>query len=152
MSTISLNPSRSTTPIYLLPRLRDERNPARDWRIPVEAPSQFWTSHVDNAFEEKHGPGNTEIMIQASVCSYQWFSFKKLFGYDWESEKLDPSFMNVGKEELPHLVQYAVFKKRCYCAVLDVKRVGHDDVVVAKMEVPEHLTFPFGFHGFWVHK
>ncbi|KAK8944361.1 hypothetical protein KSP39_PZI008362 [Platanthera zijinensis] len=261
MSTVSLNPSRPTTPIYLLPRLGDERNPARDWRIPVEAPSQFWTSHVGNAFEEKHGSGNTEIKIQASVCSYQWFSFKKLFGYDWESEKLDPSFMNVGKEELPHLVQisimlnangvccwssvvnsssswneptdfpiinpsnsgqrnkflyasttsgirrllpyfpfdsvikldcfdgvvkswwsgsrrfvgepmfvskrtgdddedgyiivvevkqYAVFKKRCYLVVLDAKRVGHDDAVVAKMEVPEHLTFPFGFHGFWV--
>ncbi|KAK8944364.1 hypothetical protein KSP39_PZI008361 [Platanthera zijinensis] len=35
-----------------------------------------------------------------------------------------------------YLIQYAVFKKRCYLVVLDAKRVGHDDVVVAKMEVP----------------
>ncbi|KAK8946082.1 hypothetical protein KSP40_PGU016367 [Platanthera guangdongensis] len=248
ISTISLNPSRSTTPIYLLPRSLDKKNRARDWRIPVEAPSQLWTSHVCNAFEEKDGTGNIDIKIQASVCSYQWFNFKKMFGYDWQSEKLDPSFMNVGMKEVPHLVQisimlnsngacswctianssshwnkpadfpiinplnsgqshrfmyassttgsrkllpyfpydsvikldcdtgivkswcpgsrsfigepmfiskktteeedgyivvveYAVLKQRCYLVVLDAKRVGHDDAVIVKMEVPEHLRF-----------
>ncbi|KAK8945339.1 hypothetical protein KSP40_PGU016370 [Platanthera guangdongensis] len=61
-----------------------------------------------------------------------------------------------GVAEPPHCITralfYAVFKKRCYLAVLDAKRVGRDDVVLVKMEVPEHLTFPLGFHGFWVDK
>lgn len=256
ISTVSLNPSQPTTPIYLLPRFSDSTNPARDWRIPIEAPSQLWTTHVGNAFEEKDCSGNVEIKIQASVCSYQWFNFKKMFGYDWQSEKLDPSFMNAGKQGKSHLVQisivldakgtchwctvgnssrqwnkpadfpiinpiksgksnrfmyassttgsrkflphfpydsvikldcsngvvkswwpgsrrfvgepmfiskrtadeedgyiivveYAVFQRRCNLVVLDAKRIGYDDAVIVKLEVPEHLRFPLGFHGVW---
>ena len=33
--------------------------------------------------------------------------------------------------------------------ILDPKRVGEDDAVVARLEVPKHLNFPLGFHGFW---
>ncbi|KAI0500969.1 hypothetical protein KFK09_019187 [Dendrobium nobile] len=258
ISAISLNPSQPTTPIYLLPRFSNNTI-SRDWRIPIEAPSQLWTCHVGNAYEEKDGNGKTKIKIQASVCSYQWFNHKKLFGYDSQSSKLDPSFMNVEQQLLPHLVkisieldaegscllcsivdsatqwknlvdfpvinptnsgkanrfmyacstsgyreflphfpfdivvkfdfsngikkslctesrkfigepmfisknakdeedgyivviEYAVFKQKCYLVVLDAKRIGYDDAIVVKLEVPKHLTFPFGFHGFWDEK
>ncbi|KAH0456259.1 hypothetical protein IEQ34_014166 [Dendrobium chrysotoxum] len=255
ISTISLNPNQPTTPIYLLPRFYNDTI-QRDWRIPVEAPSQLWTSHVGNAYEEEDGNGKTKIKIQASVCSYQWFNYEKIFGYDWQHSKLDPSFMNADKQALPHLVkilieldargsclfcsvadssihwkksadfpvinptnsgksnrfmyanstsgsnkflpyfpfdtvvkfdsyndivktwctenrrfigepmfiskgtkyeedgyiiviEYAISKQKCYLVVLDAKRIGDDDAIVVKLEVPEHLSFPFGFHGFW---
>ncbi|CAN4125912.1 unnamed protein product [Withania somnifera] len=110
ISALSVNPSKPTSPIYLLPRFPNKQtNIERDWRKPIEAPSQMWVLHVGNAFEEINGEnGNVNIQIQASGCSYQWFNFQKMFGYDWQSGKLDPSMMNVqqGEEKLlPHLVQ-----------------------------------------------
>ena len=33
--------------------------------------------------------------------------------------------------------------------VLDARKIGESNAVVAKLEVPKHLTFPMGFHGFW---
>ncbi|PKA61100.1 Carotenoid cleavage dioxygenase 7, chloroplastic [Apostasia shenzhenica] len=278
ISTLSVNPSQATTPIYLLPRFSNGRESARDWRIPIKAPSQLWTSHMANAFEEDDGAGNLFIQFQASVCSYKWFNFGKMFGYDWRSAKLDPSFMNMveSKQLLPHLVQisieldangscqwcsvsepssqwnriadfpvinlshsgqkhrflyasstsgsskflphfpydtilkmncsnglveswrpgsrrfigepifipkvasryeedgyvvfvepkckkpdlgsntllnrnfeYAVSEQRCYLVILDAKRIGHEEALVTKLEVPHHLTFPLGFHGIW---
>ncbi|PKU83916.1 Carotenoid cleavage dioxygenase 7, chloroplastic [Dendrobium catenatum] len=257
ITKLLIHGNQPTTPIYLLPRFSNNTI-SRDWRIPIEAPSQLWTCHVGNAYEEKDGNGKTKIKIQASVCSYQWFNQKKLFGYDSQSSKLDPSFMNVEQQLLPHLVkisieldaegscllcsivdsstqwknlvdfpvinptnsgkanrfmyasstsgsreflphfpfdtvvkfdfsngitkswctesrkfigepmfisknakvcsfqaegkQYAVFKQKCYLVVLDAKRIGHDDAIEVKLEVPKHLTFPFGFHGFWNEK
>lgn len=68
----------------------------------------MWVLHVGNAFEEKSADGGVDIHIQASSCSYQWFNFQKMFGYDWQSGKLDPSVMNLkqGQESLlPHLVK-----------------------------------------------
>ncbi|XP_059446418.1 carotenoid cleavage dioxygenase 7, chloroplastic [Corylus avellana] len=256
ISAISVNPSKPTSPIYLLPRFPDKFG--RDWRVPVEAPSQFWLLHVGNAFESKDLHGNLHIQIHAATCSYQWFNFHKVFGYNWQSGKLDPSSMNVNEGEndqlLPHLsqvciqldadgnsqkcsveplnewkrpsdfpvinpafsgtkntyiyaatssgsrptlphfpfdsvvkldlldtsvhtwsashrkfigepifvpkgdgeddgyllvVEYAVSIQRCYLVVLDPKRVGEDDALVARLEVPKHLNFPLGFHGFW---
>lgn len=80
ISALSVNPSKPTSPIYLLPRFPSDSE-ARDWRIPIEAPSQMWVLHVGNAFEEKdHNNGNTHIQIQASGCSYRWFNFQKMFG------------------------------------------------------------------------
>ncbi|KAG0474368.1 hypothetical protein HPP92_014054 [Vanilla planifolia] len=258
VSAVSTNPSQPTTPVYLLPRFSDTSGVNRDWRIPVEAPSQLWISHIGNAFEERDHSGNARIQIQAAVSSYQWWCLEKMFGYDFQSPEFDPSVMNVVDPEKtgPHLVQvsidldaegsclgcsvancstqwhtfadfpvinpahsgrqnrflyasstsgsrkflpffppdtiakldlcnhsvktwmpgkrsfvgeplfvsrgtseeedgyvlvveYAVFKQRCYLVVLDAKRIGEDDAVVAKLQVPKHLRFPSAFHGFW---
>ncbi|KAL2336901.1 hypothetical protein Fmac_011347 [Flemingia macrophylla] len=258
ISALRVNPSKSTSPIYLLPRLPDNGK-ERDWRVPIEAPSQLWVLHVGNAFEVRHAHGNFDIQIQAAACSYQWFNFSKLFGYDWQERKLDPSVMNVkgGSELLPHLVQvsikldsdynchecdvkpmikkwkkssdfpatnpsfsgkknkylyaattmgsrktlpsfpfdtvvkldletdsaqtwtvgsrrfigepifvpkararredegyllvveYAVSMHRCYLVILNPAKIGTDDALVARLEIPSHLNFPLGFHGFW---
>ncbi|KAK1586594.1 hypothetical protein Q3G72_004029 [Acer saccharum] len=256
ISALSLNPSKTTSPIYLLPRFSDEKSVgSRDWRVPVEAPSQMWLLHVGNAFEVKDVHGNSHIQIYASSCSYQWFNFQRLFGYDWQSGRLDPSIMNVKKKELlPHLVQvsinldsngnyqkcsvetlnewknpsdfpiinplfsgkknsciyaatssgsrqnlphfpfdtvvklnvvtkssstwsvgprtfigepifvskgieeddgyllvveYAVSIQRCFLVILNPKRIGEDDALVVRLEVPGNFNFPLGFHGFW---
>nr|GMD36527.1 carotenoid cleavage dioxygenase 7, chloroplastic [Ipomoea batatas] len=260
ISALSVNPSKQTSPIYVLPRFpRNMCIKRKDWKIPVEAPSQMWVLHVGNAFEDRDESGNVEIQIQASGCSYQWFNFQKMFGYDWQSGKLDPAMMNRGEGEdklLPHLVQvsirldrngdcqnvavnelnewgkaadfpaihpdysgrksscvyaatssgsrqalphfpfdtvvklntadksthtwsagrrrfigepvfvpkgtkhdeddgyllvveYAVATQRCYLVVLDAKQIGKSKAMVARAEVPRHLNFPLGFHGFW---
>uniref|UniRef100_A0A1D1YEE4 Carotenoid cleavage dioxygenase 7, chloroplastic n=1 Tax=Anthurium amnicola TaxID=1678845 RepID=A0A1D1YEE4_9ARAE len=264
ISSLSVNPSRPTSPIYLLPRFSDGTGAGgsrRDWRVPIEAPGQLWVLHVGNAFERRDEEGEVEFQLQASACSYHWFNFQKMFGYDWQSGKLDPSFMNVRKGQqslLPHLVnvsirmdadgncrqcsvreasdrwskpadfpainpafsgspnkyvyagttsgsrrflphfpfdsvakldssdgavaawsagrrrfvgepmfvprrgstmgeddgyilvvEYAVCKSRCYLVILDARSIGRGDAVVARMEVPKHLNFPLGFHGFW---
>lgn len=39
--------------------------------------------------------------------------------------------------------------QRCYLVVLDSKLIGMKNGVVARYEVPRHLNFPLGFHGFW---
>ena len=62
ISALSVNPSKPTSPIYLLPRFPDKSGKARDWRVPVEAPSQFWLIHVGNAFEIK------DVIIQSTTC------------------------------------------------------------------------------------
>ncbi|PRQ57426.1 putative oxidoreductase [Rosa chinensis] len=257
ITALSVNPSKDTSPIYLLPRFPDEVNYNRDWRVPIEAPSQFWLLHVCNAYENLDENGNSEIQIHGSACSYEWFNFQKLFGYDWQSGKLDPSVMNINGSQsktLPHLVQvsinldangncqrcdaeplnkwnkssdfpvinpafsgsknkyiyaaassgsrsalpsfpfdmvvklnastksvhtwsvgsrrfigeptfiakgseedegyilvveYAVAVQRCYLVILDSKKIGAADALVARLEVPKHLNFPLGFHGFW---
>ncbi|XP_071691170.1 carotenoid cleavage dioxygenase 7, chloroplastic [Rutidosis leptorrhynchoides] len=258
ISALSLNPSKSTSPIYLLPRFPERNGTRRDWKVPIEAPSQTWVLHVGNAFEETDHNGHTQIQIQASGCSYKWFNFHKLFGYNWQSGNLDPSIMNVdeGERKLsPHLfkvsielnasgecekcsmnplndtwdkstdfpvinsdfggtnntymyastslgarrqlpnfpfdtvvkfnivknttrtwsvgprrfigepifvskgtdeddgyllvVEYAVSEQKCYLAILDAKKIGETNEVVARLEVPKHMNFPLGFHGFW---
>nr|AIF27228.1 carotenoid cleavage dioxygenase 7 [Crocus sativus] len=259
ISALSVNPSQQTSPIYLLPRSSHGENGQRDWREPIEAPAQLWALHVSNAFEERDDTtGDLEIQLLVSVCSYQWFNFQKMFGYNWKTGRLDPSFMNVveSKESLlPHLVQvsiqldkkgachgcsiagssdqwnrpadfpainaaysgqrnsftyagtnsgsrrflphfpfdsvmklnssdgsvamwsagnrtfigepiyiskgeeeddgyilvveYAVSKQRCYLVILDARNIGGANAMVAKLEVPKHLNFPLGFHGFW---
>lgn len=82
ISALSVNPSQPSTPIYVLPRFSaGETNiTKRDWRVPVEAPSQLWGMHIGNAFEERDGDGNLEVQLQVSVCSYQWFNFQRMFG------------------------------------------------------------------------
>ncbi|MFS7898007.1 putative oxidoreductase [Helianthus anomalus] len=79
ITALSVNPSKSTSPIYLLPRF-PEHEERRDWKVPIEAPSQMWVLHVGNAFQETDHNGNTQIRIQASGCSYKWFNFQKMFG------------------------------------------------------------------------
>ncbi|XP_057806169.1 carotenoid cleavage dioxygenase 7, chloroplastic-like [Salvia miltiorrhiza] len=259
ISALSVNPSKTTCPIYVLPRFEDSKTKSRDWRVPIEAPSQMWVLHVGNAFEEKYVNGVLHIQIQASTCSYQWFNFQKMFGYDWQSGKLDPSMMNLkqgqetllpqlvkvsikldvdgncqdcsvdrlsewskpsdfpvinqeysgarnmyiyaatssgSRRALPHfpfdtvvkmntatkathtwstsrrrfigepvfipkaeaqaeddgfllVVEYAVSTQRCYFVILDAKLIGKKNGVIARFEVPRHLNFPLGFHGFW---
>lgn len=81
ITALCVNPSQRTTPVYLLPRFSESADhDGRDWRVPIEAPSQLWTLHVGNAFEERDTLGNVNIQLQASVCSYQWFNFQKMFG------------------------------------------------------------------------
>ncbi|XP_004513935.1 carotenoid cleavage dioxygenase 7, chloroplastic [Cicer arietinum] len=127
IASLTVNPSKSTSPIYLLPRFPNKlEGQKRDWRIPVEAPSQLWLLHVGNAFEVKQSHGNLDIQIQATACSYQWFNFHKLFGYNWQTRQLDPSIMNVkgGNELLPHLVQVSIKLDSDYnCQECDVKPI-----------------------------
>lgn len=47
------------------------------------------------------------------------------------------------------ILQYAVSTQRCYLVILDAQRIGEKNEVVARLEVPRHLNFPLGFHGFW---
>ncbi|KAK1306650.1 hypothetical protein QJS10_CPA10g00924 [Acorus calamus] len=64
----------------------------------------------------------------------------------------EPVFVPKGAEEddgYVLVVEYAMSVQRCYLVILDARRIGRDDVVVAKLEVPKHLNFPLGFHGFW---
>ncbi|KAE9617861.1 putative oxidoreductase [Lupinus albus] len=47
---------------------------------------------------------------------------------------------------------YAVSMQRCYLVMLNPKRIGSTNAVVARLEIPRHLNFPLGFHGFWAAK
>ncbi|KAL6903811.1 hypothetical protein ACP4OV_004624 [Aristida adscensionis] len=254
IAALAVDPSRQSTPVYLLPRSPEAEASGRDWGVPVEAPSQMWSMHVGNAFEEANARGGLTIQLHMSGCSYQWFNFQRMFGYNWLNKKLDPTFMNVsrGRELLPRLVQvsidldktgacrgcsirrnqwtrpadfpvinpnfanrrnrfiytgaasgarrflpyfpfdsvvkvdtdgsarqwsiegrkfigepvfvptgvreddgyvilveYAVSDHRCHLVVLDARNIGERNALVAKLEVPPHLTFPMGFHGLW---
>ncbi|GJN26810.1 hypothetical protein PR202_gb14770 [Eleusine coracana subsp. coracana] len=258
IAALAVDPSKQSTPVYLLPRSPEAEASGRDWSVPVEAPSQMWSMHVGNAFEERNARGGLRIQVHMSGCSYQWFHFHRMFGYNWMNKKLDPSFMNIpkGRELLPRLVQvsididkrgtcrgcsvkrlsdqwnrpadfpainpnfanrknrfiytgatsgsrrflpyfpfdsvlkvdaadgsarlwsaegrkfvgepvfipvaggreddgyvllveYAVSDHRCNLVVLDARKIGERNALVAKLEVPKHLTFAMGFHGFW---
>lgn len=46
-------------------------------------------------------------------------------------------------------LQYAVSVQRCSLVILDPKKIGEADALVARLQVPKHLNFPLGFHGFW---
>lgn len=260
VSALSVNDSKSSSPIYLLPRFPDQEQ-KRDWKVAIEVPLQMWMFHIGNAFEERDHNGNKQIQIQASGCSYKWFNFQKMFGYDWQSGRVDPWGMNVDKgenklapriikvsinldasgkcekccvnplndqwnqatdfgvinqdfsgrkntylyaaatsgirQDLPHfpfdtvvkfnnlknstqtwsvdsrrfigepmfvskgseeddgyilVVEYAVAEQKSYLVILDAKRIGETNPIVAKLEVPKSLNFPLGFHGFWAPK
>lgn len=47
------------------------------------------------------------------------------------------------------VLQYAVSVQRCYLVILNPRKIGQSDALVARLEVPRHLNFPIGFHGFW---
>lgn len=91
ISALSVNPSKQTSPIYILPRFPNKRSnrKSRNWRVPIEAPSQMWVLHVGNAFESSDENGNLEIQIQASGCSYKWFNFQKMFGKFVKNKNVD---------------------------------------------------------------
>lgn len=80
IAALALDPSKQTTPVYLLPRSTEAVASGRDWSVPVEAPAQMWSMHVGNAFEEDNGRGGTDIRLHMSGCSYQWFHFHRMFG------------------------------------------------------------------------
>ncbi|CAE6050383.1 unnamed protein product [Arabidopsis arenosa] len=111
VSALSLNPSNESSPIYILPRFSEKSIGDRDWRVPVEVSSQLWLIHSGNAYETREDNGDLKIQIQASACSYQWFDFQKMFGYDWQRNNLDPSVMNLNRGDdklLPHLVKVSM--------------------------------------------
>lgn len=76
ISALKVNPSKKTSPIYLLPRCPQIDND-RDWRVPIEAPSQMWLLHVGNAYTSSD---SHHIHIHAVSCSYHWFNFQHMFG------------------------------------------------------------------------
>lgn len=87
ISALSVNPSKSTSPVYLLPRSSSIEGGAarRDWREPIELPSQLWLLHFGNAFQRKsihQGSAGEDIEIKflASASSYRWFNFPSLLG------------------------------------------------------------------------
>lgn len=83
ITALSVNPSKMTTPIYLLPRFANKENKLiikRDWRVPLEAPLRLWLLHVGNAYQNLENGNKINVQIHASACSYHWFNFHKLFG------------------------------------------------------------------------
>ncbi|KAH7687607.1 9-cis-beta-carotene 9'10'-cleaving dioxygenase protein, partial [Dioscorea alata] len=109
VSALAPNTRHNSTPIYLLPRFSADQQ--RDWKVPIEAPAQLWSTHFSNSFEEQGSHGGLVVQFQAAVCSYQWINFPKMFGYDWRSSRLDPAYMNAtqGKEAmLSHLVNVKI--------------------------------------------
>jgi 9-cis-beta-carotene 9',10'-cleaving dioxygenase len=45
-------------------------------------------------------------------------------------------------------LQYTVSDHRCNLVVLDAGKIRERNALVAQLEVPKHLTFAKGFHGF----
>ncbi|XP_010692117.1 carotenoid cleavage dioxygenase 7, chloroplastic isoform X2 [Beta vulgaris subsp. vulgaris] len=132
ISALSVNHSKPTSSIYLLPRFSTNNNSNSQsddyWRKPIEAP-QLWLLHVANAFESIDDNGNLALQIHATACSYQWFNFHKMFGYNWQNDILDPSIMNCkeGKDQtLPHLVEISIKinrnKRSQECSVACIKK------------------------------
>ena len=80
IAALALDPGRRTTPVYLLPRSTEVVASGRDWTVPVEAPSQMWSLHVGNAFEEDNARGGLDLHLHMSGCSYDWFHFHRMFG------------------------------------------------------------------------
>uniref|UniRef100_A0A803KYM8 Carotenoid cleavage dioxygenase 7 n=1 Tax=Chenopodium quinoa TaxID=63459 RepID=A0A803KYM8_CHEQI len=113
ISALSVNHKKPTSSIYILPRFSSNTtncNSDEYWRKPIEAP-QLWLLHVANAFENVDDDGNLRIQIHATACAYKWFNFQKMFGYNWQNDKLDPSMMNCkeGKEQrLPQLIEVTI--------------------------------------------
>lgn len=62
-------------------------------------------------------------------------------------------FIIFWKKENPYLndneLQYAVSEQKSYLVILDAKRIGETNAMVARLEVPKYLNFPLGFHGVW---
>ncbi|CAM8929426.1 unnamed protein product [Rhodiola kirilowii] len=79
ITALSVNPSKATSPVYLLPRFSNESSDRRDWKVPIELDSQSWLLHCGNAFEHVDSNGNLNFSVHASTCSYRWFNFQKMF-------------------------------------------------------------------------
>ncbi|BBN00944.1 9-cis-beta-carotene 9',10'-cleaving dioxygenase [Marchantia polymorpha subsp. ruderalis] len=112
INAIALNDSLPYTPLYLLPRTppSESSKPARNWRVPIRIPRQFWFIHASNAFEEKTSDDRTRILIDGSASSYQWFNFTRMFGYNSDKKKLDPSVMNDADATEPEIGKKAAMR------------------------------------------
>ncbi|GMN74065.1 hypothetical protein TIFTF001_054378, partial [Ficus carica] len=93
-----------------------------------------------------HFPFDTVVKLNLSNKSVRTWSVghRRFIG--------EPIFVPKGVEEdngYLLVVEYAVSVQRCYLVILDPKKIGEDDALVARLEVPRHLNFPLGFHGFW---
>lgn len=85
INCLSLDDSLSYTPLYLLPRNVEGSHDAqisnkRDWSIPLKVPGRLWFVHTANSFEETDNDGNLRITMDATACSYNWFSLMHMFG------------------------------------------------------------------------
>lgn len=127
-SSLAVNSDQQTSPVYLLPRFGRTRR--RDWRKPIELPKKMWVTHVGNGFEEIDKSGNVIMEFVISASSYDWFNLSKLFGYDWSSTKLDPSFYNgvEGEESkkissFPHLFMVSIKLVEGISSLIHVSRI-----------------------------
>ncbi|KAL8140411.1 hypothetical protein V2J09_006432 [Rumex salicifolius] len=79
ISALSLDPSKHTSPLYLLPR-RPESNAIV---TSIDLPSQFWLLHVANAMEEEvkvgENLGNRRLLIHAVVLNGKVVYSKPIF-------------------------------------------------------------------------
>ncbi|KAL2892513.1 Carotenoid cleavage dioxygenase 7 chloroplastic [Bienertia sinuspersici] len=50
------------------------------------------------------------------------------------------------------VIEYVVSRRRCNLVILDSRRFGEAEAIIARFEVPRSLTFPLGFHGTWIAK
>ncbi|CAM6075981.1 unnamed protein product, partial [Sphagnum tenellum] len=46
-------------------------------------------------------------------------------------------------------IQYAAAEEVCYFVILDARRIGKQDALVARLRLPAKYAFPYGFHGVW---
>ncbi|KMZ70933.1 Carotenoid cleavage dioxygenase 7 [Zostera marina] len=132
ISTLAVNTDQQTSPVYLLPRF-GRTTTGRDWQKPIQLPKKMWVIHVGNGFEEIDESGNGIIQFIASASSYEWFKLHKLFGYDWRSGNLDPSFYSVveggrGEEKesissCPHLFMVSIKLIEGISSLIDVSRI-----------------------------
>lgn len=85
INCLTLDDSLSYTPLYLLPRtvegsLDAQASNKRDWNTPLKVPGRLWFIHTANSFEETDDGGNLRITMDATACSYNWFSLMHMFG------------------------------------------------------------------------
>ncbi|XP_042509935.1 carotenoid cleavage dioxygenase 7, chloroplastic isoform X2 [Macadamia integrifolia] len=132
--------------------------PLNHWSRPSDFPT------VNPAF---NGHGNTYIYAATSSGSrrvFPYFPFDTIAKSNLSTKTVstwsvgsrrfigEPVFIHNGIEEDDGyllVVEYAVSIQRCYLVILNAKRIGEADALVARLEVPKHLNFPLAFHGFW---
>jgi 9-cis-beta-carotene 9',10'-cleaving dioxygenase len=89
-----------------------------------------------------------EVRNQSALKSLFPMFFRSITGKKNEIQDFCMCF-NATLLHILAVLQYAVAIQRCYLVILNPKRIGKADALVARLEVPRHLNFPLGFHGFW---
>nr|GMD05312.1 carotenoid cleavage dioxygenase 7, chloroplastic [Ipomoea batatas] len=93
ISALSVNPSKQTSPIYLLPRF--PRNVGIALRVvSVKLHRRLWVLHVGNAFEDRDEMANVEISIQASGYDWQKMGIARMLHMQWQHRGFNPICYN----------------------------------------------------------